>query len=212
MSLSALALAPPEPRESFPAAKPSAKIAAPVGLSTFREIYDAHFAFVWRSLRRLGIPESETADCAQEVFLVVARKHQEFEQRSKLTTWLYGICFRVAKDRRQLRAAKRARATEELDSEGHDAGVDASEPAERRQAAKLLDSILDAMPLEQRAVFTLFELEGCSGQEIAELLELPPGTVASRLRLARECFRREVERLRAKEQHGEALLSVRGTP
>ena len=63
---------------------------------TFEEAYRAHFAFVWRSLRRLGIREEDAADTAQEVFIVVHRKLPEFAGHSKLTTWLYGICFRVA--------------------------------------------------------------------------------------------------------------------
>ena len=68
---------------------------------TFEEAYRAHFAFVWRSLRRLGIREEDAADAAQEVFIVVHRKLPEFAGNSKLTTWLYGICFRVASERRR---------------------------------------------------------------------------------------------------------------
>src|SRR5512138_2606481 len=68
---------------------------------TFEEVYRTHFAFVWRSLRRLGIREEDAADAAQEVFIVVHRKLPEFAGRSKLTTWLYGVCFRVASERRR---------------------------------------------------------------------------------------------------------------
>jgi len=53
---------------------------------TFEEVYRAHVAFVWRSLRRLGIREEDAADAAQEVFIVVHRKLPEFAGRSKLTT------------------------------------------------------------------------------------------------------------------------------
>src|SRR5262247_1360304 len=73
---------------------------------TFEEAYRAHFAFVWRSLRRLGVREEDAGDAAQEVFIVVHRKLPEFAGRSKLTTWLYGVCFRVASERR--RAGPRA--------------------------------------------------------------------------------------------------------
>src|SRR6478609_4057881 len=72
---------------------------------TFEDIYRAHFAFVWRSLRRLGVREEDANDVAQEVFIVVHRKLPEFAGRSKVTTWLYGVCFRVASERR--RAAPR---------------------------------------------------------------------------------------------------------
>ena len=74
------------------------------GLSvTFEQVYKEHFAFVWRSLRRLGVREEDANDAAQEVFIVVHRKLGEFSGRSKLTTWLYGICFRVASERRRAR-------------------------------------------------------------------------------------------------------------
>ena len=69
---------------------------------TFKEVYDEHFRFVWRSLRRLGVRESDVPDAVQDVFLVVHRRLAEFEGRSKVTTWLFGICFRVARDRRKL--------------------------------------------------------------------------------------------------------------
>jgi hypothetical protein len=80
-----------------------------------------------------------------------------------------------------------------------DESADVAAQAERRQAAEILESILDALPIEQRAVFTLFELDGMSGEAIAELLDIPLGTVYSRLRLAREAFQRSVTRLRARQ-------------
>jgi RNA polymerase sigma-70 factor (ECF subfamily) len=69
---------------------------------TFQEVYQEHFRFVWRSLRRLGVRESDVADAVQDVFVVVHRKIADFEGRSKVTTWLFGICLRVARDRRRL--------------------------------------------------------------------------------------------------------------
>jgi RNA polymerase sigma-70 factor (ECF subfamily) len=77
---------------------------------------------------------------------------------------------------------------------------DASSVMERRQGVELLDAVLAEMPLEQRAVFGCFELEGMSGEQIAELLGLPLATVWSRLRLARDSFRQSVARLRAREE------------
>src|SRR5262245_65871367 len=74
---------------------------------TFREVYDEHFRFVWRSLRRLGVRESDVADAVQDVFVVVHRRLGDFEGRSKVTTWLYGICYRVAKDRRRVAYVRR---------------------------------------------------------------------------------------------------------
>ncbi len=170
-------------------------------IASFKEVYDEHFRFVWRSLRRLGVPESDVADAVQDVFIVVHRRLGEFEGRSKVTTWLYGICYRVARDRRRLAHVRRRAPDDDgqLD-ERPDEHADVAAAAERKQGLELLDTILDEMPIEQRAVFTLFELEAMSGEAIAEALEIPVGTVYSRLRIAREQFRRTITRLQARDR------------
>lgn len=188
-------------REAREASGGSLPSAGDERLVSFKEVYDEHFRFVWRSLRRLGVPESDVADAVQDVFIVVHRRLGEFEGRSKVTTWLYGICYRVAHDRRRL-AHVRRRAD---DDEGHlddraDESADVAAAAERRQGLAMLEAILDELPLEQRAVFTLFELDGLGGEAIAEMLEIPLGTVYSRLRIAREQFKKTVARLQARDR------------
>jgi RNA polymerase sigma-70 factor (ECF subfamily) len=183
---------------------------------TLRAVYDEHFPFVWRSLRRLGVPESDVPDAAQEVFLVVHRKLGEFEGRAKLTTWLYAIVLRVAQDRRK-KAFDRRRVDDEDAITTLEDGVDPSAQVEQRQRLALLERLLDELPLEQRAVFTLFELDAMSGESIAELLEIPLGTVYSRLRLAREAFAKSAARHRAREGFVGAASGARaplpqGTP
>lgn len=172
-------------------------MAAPL---TFKEVYDEQLRFVWRSLRRLGVRESDLADAVQDVFIVVHRRLGEFEGRAKVTTWLYGICYRVASERRRLAHVRHAVDDEAALAEHADPQVDIAAEAERRQGFALLEAILDEMPLEQRAVFTLFELEGTSGEAIAEALDAPLGTVYSRLRLAREQFRKSLARIQAKDR------------
>lgn len=166
----------------------------------FQRVYEEHFPFVWKSLRRLGVREVDTADVAQEVFLVVYRKLPEFEGRSKLSTWLFGICLRVARDRNRLAYHRREVAGEEELLEKIESGSDVSAEAEHREAVTLLEQILDGLDFDQRAVFSLFELEGLGGEEIADLLQIPLGTVYSRLRLARESFQRAVSRLQARDR------------
>jgi RNA polymerase sigma-70 factor, ECF subfamily len=161
---------------------------------TFGELYDQYFDFVWRSLRRLGVPPSDLQDVAQEVFLVVHRRLPHFEARSKVTTWLFSICLHAARDRRR-RAHVRREVPDATFLEGLvDRGADASSLLERRHDLELFEAALATMDLDQRAVFTLFELEGVRGPEVAEALEIPLGTAYSRLRLAREAFRRAVVR------------------
>jgi RNA polymerase sigma-70 factor, ECF subfamily len=166
---------------------------------TFEQLYDQHFAYVWRSLRRLGVPARDAADATQEVFLVVYRKYGEFEGRSKVTTWLFGICYRVASVRRRS-ARRRPEEPNEAAHEDRPVEADPGAEIERRQERAQLERLLDAMSLEQRAVFTLYELEGLEGEAIAALLDLPRGTVYSRLRSAREIFWRSVDVMRAREQ------------
>lgn len=166
---------------------------------TLRAVYEENFQFVWKALRRLGVREADVPDAVQDVFIVVHRKLPEFEGRSKITTWLFGIAMRVARDRQKSAYSRRQVDDESAVAECVDGGVDPSAEVEHKQGLALLESILDSMSLEQRAVFTLFELEGLTGEAIAEALEIPLGTVYSRLRLAREIFQKASQRLRARE-------------
>ena len=168
---------------------------------TFRQLYDEHFRFVWRSLRRLGVREDDIGDAVQEVFVVVHRKLGDFQAQSKMTTWLFAITMRVACDHRKSAVVRREVATEAtLLGEHQDPAANPAGDAERREQQALLERILDELPEEQRVVFVLFELEELSGLEIAELMDCPIGTVHSRLRLARESFRRIVSRTAARDQ------------
>jgi RNA polymerase sigma-70 factor (ECF subfamily) len=174
----------------------------------FKEVYDAQFAFVWRSLRRLRIPDASLKDAMQDVFVVVHRRLGEFEGRAKVSTWLFGICLRVAKDYRRRAHVRR----EVLDDSGFasvaDPNSDAGAGAERQQDLAMFEAALDELEIDQRAVFILFELENLTGDEIAETLEIPLGTVYSRLRLARQAFKKaalaQTWRWRTKASSGEA--------
>ena len=163
----------------------------------FRAIYEAHFNFVWCSLRRLGVREADVLDQAQKVFLTAHFKLAEFEGRSQISTWLFGICQRVASDYRRSALFRREVTTDaaEMDLYGGSSHEDSSQGAESRQRVQVAEAILNKLPEPQRLVFVLFELEEMSGQDIAQLLGISVGTVRSRLRLAREAYSREVKRL-----------------
>lgn len=183
---------------------PSAEDASEI-TPKFEDIYREHVAFVWRSLRRLGIREADAEDAVQDVFVIVHGKLATFEGRSRITTWLFGICFRVAQAKRR-KAHVRYEAPEESTSDPIDpTALSPVDELLQGEALALLEDVLDALSIEQRAVFTLFELDGLSGQQIAELLDLPLGTIYSRLRLAREAFQRAAMRVHARiasETHG----------
>lgn len=170
----------------------------------FESVYRENFDRVWRTLRRLGIPEKDVLDVAQEVFVVVVRRLCEFDGRAAFPTWLYGITVRVASDRRRRAHLRREVFGDEVVLSDHRPGP--AELLEQKRRVALLERALAEMSFEQRSVFTLFELEGLSGDQIGEALAIPPGTVRSRLRLAREAFARSIARIEA----GAQVCSVGG--
>ena len=166
----------------------------------FRAVYDEYFDFVWRSLRRLGVREADAMDVTQSVFLTVHLRLASFEGRSQLRSWIFGICMRVASDHRRSAPVRREVITDHIDL-NRDATAHDANPlvrAESRQAVAIAESILNQLPEEQRVVFVLFELEEMSAEEIATLVDVPVGTIRSRLRLAREALHREATRLAAR--------------
>lgn len=160
-------------------------------------LLDAHYKRVWRLLRRLGVPTATVEDAAQEVFFIAARKLSTVTPGNE-ARYLYGISVRVAANRRRVSAVRH----EQKDDDALARAVSGTPPAdallEHKQMRELLDLVLDALPDELRAAIVLFELEGFSEREIAELWELPLGTVASRLRRARAAFHRHAETLRSR--------------
>lgn len=161
-----------------------------------RELIDEHFAFVWRSLRRLGVPDAQLDDAAQQVWITVSQKGEEVREETA-RSFLFAIALRVASDVR--RTLRRRREVHADDSESIDEGPGPEELVDRKRSRAILDEVLDAMPVEVRAVFVLYELDQLNMAEIAGILGVPPGTVASRLRRGRELFETEMKRIRARQ-------------
>jgi RNA polymerase sigma-70 factor (ECF subfamily) len=158
----------------------------------FAALYRENVEFVWRSLRRLGTPDSQLDDATQDVFLVAARRMGEFEGRSAIKTWLFGIAMRVVKTHRRTRW----RHERKLEALGHaSASAGPNDPIARRDAQQTLLMLLDTLDDDRRAVYVLAELEGLTAVEIAEGLGLNVNTVYTRLRTARLALREAAERL-----------------
>jgi len=153
----------------------------------FEEIYRAHYDFVWRTLHRMGVGERDVMDAVQKVFIVAHRRLAAFDGRSSLKTWLCGIALRVASDYRRSASARREVLVAETPP-GTSSEADQLRRLEAQERLAVLDAVLAELPIEQRTVFVLFELEEVPGEEIAALLGVPEGTVRSRLRLARRAF------------------------
>jgi RNA polymerase sigma-70 factor, ECF subfamily len=161
-----------------------------------RAMVEAHFDVVWRSLRRLGVPDAGVDDAAQQVFLVVAGKMDSIHVAGE-RAYLLGVSVRVASDTR--RALRRRREVLHPDSDGTDevepeSGqcVPTEDLVDQKRARELLDEVLGSMPEDLREVFVLFEVEGVTIAEISSLLGIPMGTVSSRIRRARELFEKKV--------------------
>jgi len=172
-------------------------VAAPPAL-TLNVVYETHFDFVWRSARRLGVASLYVDDVVQEVFLVVHRRLGEFEGRSSLKTWLFGITRRIVRDQR--RSARR-KPSEPLGTfEPPDLGPAADVRMTQEEETRLLHALLDELDEDKREVFVLAELEQMSGPEIAEALDVNLNTVYARLRAARAAFEQAATRYQARQR------------
>jgi RNA polymerase sigma-70 factor (ECF subfamily) len=175
---------------------PAVPSASGVRRNDVSELVRREFRFVWRLLRRLGLPESDADDAAQQVFLVAARRFGDIRP-GRERSFLYSTALHVAS--KAHRSADRRR--EELSPEVEpdvEPSPSMEDLVDRRRARALLDSMLDALPLDLRAVLVLHEIDELSAAEIAEVVGVPVGTAASRLRRARELFAERVRRLEAR--------------
>jgi RNA polymerase sigma-70 factor (ECF subfamily) len=170
---------------------------APAARLSIAEVYEAHFDFVWRSARRLGVAHDSLDDVAQDVFVAVHRRLSEFEGRSTLKTWLYGIAIRVVRDHR--RRARRKPSQPLPGEELADAqGCDPERRASQAEQLALLHRLLETLDDDKREVFVLAELEQLSAPEIGAALDLNVNTVYARLRSARIAFDQALSRHRAR--------------
>ncbi len=162
------------------------------------QVVRAEFAYVWRLCRRLGLPQGDADDALQQVFLTASRRLHDVKPGSE-RAFLYGVALNVAARWRQTRARRR----EDLEASFEVFGAGAPNPEElldHQSELALLDALLEAMPDELRIVFVLHEIEQQTTPRIAETLGLAVGTVASRLRRAREDFSARLARLRARRR------------
>jgi RNA polymerase sigma-70 factor (ECF subfamily) len=163
-------------------------------------LFEQNLDFVWRSLRRLGVPLSAVDDATQQVWLIVARRLPEIAVDSE-RSFLFGTAMRIASDMRRS-VARRREVSGEAPPDFVDPAPQAEELLERQRDRSVLDQLLEDLPDELRAVFVLYELEEQTAVQIAELLGIPVGTATSRLRRARVEFEQIVKRHRARGKLG----------
>jgi len=156
---------------------------------------ESHFDPVWRALKRLGVPEGGVDDAAQQVFLVASRRLDEIDPRGE-RPYLLGIALRVAADARRAVVRRREVPMDDVVEMAAAPGPAPEEVLDDKQALGLLSAHLARLPDEMREAFVLFELEELPAPEVAALLGVPVGTVASRVRRARDSIRQHLNRKR----------------
>ena len=193
-------------RITLPVTKPAESSAPDVA-----SLYRAHAARVGRWAARLGGPSIEVEDVVQEVFLVAKRRLGSFrpDGGGSLTTWLFRATERIVKAARRKQRLRRLLGIAPADDvvaaarDGAGAGPIPSDDLERRQEIAHVYRVLDRLPERQRKVLILFELEGLSTQEIAQLIGARVGTVRVWLFLARAAFLQHHEAMTAQERISE---------
>jgi RNA polymerase sigma-70 factor (ECF subfamily) len=159
------------------------------------DVFNENAPYAWRVLRKLGVADADVDDVCQEVFITVHRRLPDFEARSAVRTWVYGICVRVAADYR-----KRVRSRREAGGEVHPEPAVAPRQEDAvsiRQARDTLHRILNGLDYDKRTVFVLYEIEELSMADVASIVGCPLQTAYSRLHAARREVEEAVERLQA---------------
>jgi RNA polymerase sigma-70 factor (ECF subfamily) len=154
-------------------------------------MYRAHHQVIWRTLRRLGFSPEAAADYTQQAYLIALERLDDVLVGSE-KAFLFSTAIRLG--RTAARKLRRMDLTDDVDL-GSDMGGGAEWADSRQVALQLLERVLAHLDVDLVTVFTLYEIEGMSSPEIAEMLDIPLGTVASRLRRARETFREKAARL-----------------
>lgn len=167
--------------------------------AAFERLYDQHFAFVWRTLRLLGVAEVALEDAAQDVFAVVSHKLATFAGRSSLRTWIFAIVQNTASNHRRSHRRKSKPLVPLTDGfAGHEPTPQAH--AEALEAARAIERHCETLDAERRALFVLALIEEVPAAEIARALGVPTNTVYSRVRLLRAGLERALRK--DEEEHG----------
>jgi RNA polymerase sigma-70 factor, ECF subfamily len=174
---------------SLPDARPAA---APPPLA-IGDLFRAHAESVHRWAARLGGPGVDADDVVQEVFLLAQRRLPEFRGAAKIETWLYRITERMVKKQRfspwrlRLRRLLLGR-DDERPNAMRPSPLTPLDALEKREATRLVYAALASLPEKQRRAVIFYEIDGLSGEQIAELTGIKLATVWVHLHRGRERF------------------------
>jgi RNA polymerase sigma-70 factor (ECF subfamily) len=166
------------------------------------DLLRVHYASVWRTLRQLGVGQAHVDDAAQEVFIVLSRRLSEVREGSE-RTFLLSSAVRVAANYRRSWHVRHEVADEQALATERDPQPTVEQLLDQKRLRQAFDELLERWPEDIRTAFVLFELEGLTAPEIAQITDAKLGTVTSRLRRGRELFQAGAQRLRARAAGGE---------
>jgi RNA polymerase sigma-70 factor (ECF subfamily) len=179
--------------------KPVVEVAASLDFST---IYDRWFDEVLRWIRAMGGPDADCEDLVQDVFVVVHRRLHAFDGQN-LAGWLYQITrHRVRDFRRLLWVRQMLFLSVPLSEKLTTSGASPADMVETKQKRDTLEQLLGKLNEAERAALVLFEVDGYSGEEIAEIQGVPLNTVWARIHKARKKLRAALSKLDGLEQRG----------
>jgi RNA polymerase sigma-70 factor (ECF subfamily) len=156
-------------------------------VAALEELYRRHGASIYRLCRQVLRQNADAEDAVQEVFLKVFERASQFAGRARFSTWLYRTAVNHCLHRLD---RERVRLTETLETTSRaevacGASPDPVESAQASEAREQLEGWMGRLSVEHRIVLHLREIEGATYEEIASALDVPKGTVMSRLARAR---------------------------
>ena len=158
-------------------------------MSEFEELVDAHYQALFRFAMSLTRDTNAASDLVQETFCIWAAKGGQLKDRTKAKTWLFTTLHREFLSQRR-RASRFS--DEPIDEEAAAAVASSQEDAERQMDGQRALELLGSLEETYRAPIALFYLQQHSYKEIAEILDVPIGTVMSRLSRGKEMLRRRM--------------------
>jgi RNA polymerase sigma-70 factor (ECF subfamily) len=162
-------------------------------LPVFTRVFEEQFSYVWSTLRRFGVAQSDLEDLVQEVFIRVHSRLMHYDPERPLRPWLFGIALGVASNYGRL-ARHRTEVVAEV-PHATDLSLGADESLAKVEERALVHAALQRVPMHQRALLILHEMDGCTIPDVAAALGIGLNTAYSRLRLGREAFRSNMMRL-----------------
>jgi RNA polymerase sigma-70 factor (ECF subfamily) len=156
----------------------------------FRNLFNAEFDYVCRSLRRLGVHEADLKDVAQELFVAVHGRMGDYDGTRQIRPWLFSFAVRYASNYRRLGRNRNHGA--------HDESIRPTEHRPELEARDLVLRALGCLNFDRQTIVIMHDMEGFDAPEIAAQLGIPVNTVYSRIRLARANFREAVDHLQKK--------------